>query len=139
MDMFVPLKGLTDLMLGNNPFPCNCHLRDIYFWCLKHKIKFENMTCDKPEKTRKIDWSKFSDIMKCSYSYETQYIRAREVKDRNKESDSKDSDGLSTVAIVAIAFLVVVMVIIICACLLNKSHDCLGAIGCGLIFTECLH
>jgi hypothetical protein len=138
MDMFVPLKGLTDLMLENNPFPCNCHLRDIYFWCLKHKIKLENVSCDKPEKSRKVSWSKFSD-MKCSYSYDTQHIRATEAIDFNKESDSKDSDGLSAVAIAAIAFLVVVMVIIICACLLNRTHDCLGAIGCSLIFTECLH
>lgn len=139
MDMFVPLKGLTDLMLQNNPLPCNCHLRDIYFWCLEHKIKLENMTCDKSEKNRETDWSEFSDIMQCSYSYERQYIHGTDFKDRNKESDSQGSDGLSAVAIVAIAFLVVMMVIIICACLLNKSHDCLGAIGCALICTECLH
>jgi hypothetical protein len=137
MDMFVHLKGLTDLMLEGNPTPCSCHLRDIYFWCLKHKIKFENMTCEKFGKNRKIDWSEFSDIMKCSYKYEAEYIGATEVRDRNKESDSQDSDGLSAVAIAVIALLVVVMVIIICACLLNRSHDCLGAIGCAFICTEC--
>jgi Leucine-rich repeat (LRR) protein len=138
MDIFVHLKGLTDLMLGNNPSPCNCHLRDIYFWCFKHRIKLENMTCEKFGKTRKIDWSEFSDIMKCSYNYEAQNTGVTEVRDRNKESDSQDSGGLSAVAIVVIALVVVVMVIIICACLLSRSHDCLGAIGCALICTECL-
>jgi hypothetical protein len=139
MNMFVSLKGLADLRLGNNPTPCNCHLKDIYFWCLKHKIKLENITCEKSEENHKIDWSTFSDIMKCNYSYETQYIRAIEARDGNEGPDSKDSDELSPVAIAAIAVLVVVIIIIICACLLNKSHDCLGAIGCALICNECLH
>lgn len=139
IDMFVRLRELTDLMLGNNPSPCNCHLMDIYFWCLKHKIKLENMTCEKFGKNRKIDWSEFSAIMKCSYNYEAQYIGVTGVRDDSKVSDSQDSDGLSTVAIALIVLLVVVMVIVICACLLSRSHDCLGAVGCALICTECLH
>lgn len=137
-DMFVHLKGLTDLMLGNNPSPCNCHLIDIYFWCLEHKIKLENMTCEKFGKNSKIDWSEFSAIMNCSSNYEAQHIGTTGVGDHSKEIDSQDSDGLSAVAIALIALLVVVMVIVICACLLDRSHDCLGAIGCALIFTECL-
>jgi hypothetical protein len=135
MDMFVHLKGLTDLMLGNNPSQCNCHVRDIYFYCLKHKIKLGNMTCQKFGTIRNINWSELSDLTKCSYGY----IGATEVRDRGEEeSDSQDSDGLSPVAIAVIALLAVVLVIIICACLLNRSHDCLGAVGCALICTECL-
>jgi hypothetical protein len=139
IDMFVPMKGLTELMLWNNPFSCNCHLNNIYMCCLGNKIKLDNMTCEMSEKNCKIDWTNFPDIAKCSSKYETQNIRALEVKDEHRDSDSEDSGGLPAAVIAAIALAAVVMVIFICACVLSKSHNCLGAIGCALVCNECLH
>lgn len=139
IEMFVPLRALIELRLENNPILCNCHLGDIYFWCLTHEIKFEIMTCLNSEKNHKIDWQNYSDVIKCNYKYEDQIMHAEGDRNGDKETDSKDSDGLSPFMIALIAVAVVVIIIIVCACLLNKSHDCFGAIGCGLICIECLH
>jgi hypothetical protein len=140
-DMFASLKGLTELKLESNHIPCDCHLREIYLRCLVQKIAFENMTCEEnSEKDHKIDWSVFLNKTKCNYKYEMQKnMSATRDRNYNDESDAEDSDELSAVTITVIAVLVVVTVIIVCACLLNKSHDCFGAIGCALICTECLH
>jgi hypothetical protein len=139
MDIFVPIKGLTELMLGNNPFSCHCHLNNSYIWFRSNKRKLENMTCEMSEKNCQIVWTTFSDIVKCSSDYETQNVRALEVRDRDGGSDSADPGGLPVAATVAIVLAAVVMVIIVCACMLSKTHDCLGAIGCALICNECLH
>jgi hypothetical protein len=139
MEMFVPIKGLTELILGNNPFPCNCHLNNSYTWFLSNKRKLENMSSEISEKNCQIVWAKFSDIVKCSSNYETQTIRALEDRECDGGCDVEDSGGLPVAVTIAIVLAAVVMVIIVCACMLSKSHDCLGAIGCVLICNECLH
>jgi hypothetical protein len=139
IEMFVPLRALTELRLENNPALCNCQFGDIYIWCLTHEIKLENVTCVNCERNHKIDWLMHSDVPRCDYIYQKQIMQAKGDRNGDEKTDSKDSDGLSPVVIAFIAIAVVVIVIIVCTCLLNKSHDCFGAIGCGLILIECLY
>jgi hypothetical protein len=137
-DMFVPLKGLTTLIIGNNFSACNCYLRVNYSSCLRPNVRLEHASCTKDDENCKTDCSQISDITKCTSSYEMQIFPELGVRDHSEGSDSEDSGGVSAVVIAATALLVVVIVIVICACMLSRSHSCLGAMGCALICTECL-
>jgi len=139
MKMFVPLRTLIELRLENNPVLCDCQLGDIYFWCLTHEIKLENMTCLNSERNYRINWSAHLDIIKCNFKYEKQIMNAKGDRSGDEETNSEDSDGLSPVTILLIVVVVIFIIIIVCACLLNKSHNCCGAIGCGIICIECLY
>lgn len=139
IEMFFSLVALMDLRLANNPVLCSCRLGDVYFWCLTHKTKLENMTCVNTERNHEIHLLTRADVKMCNYKAEKQISYVTGDRNGGEGSDQKDSDGLSPVTIAIIAALIVVIVIIACACLLNKSHDCCGAIGCGLICIECLH
>jgi Leucine-rich repeat (LRR) protein len=139
MEVFVPLRTLTELRLENNPVLCDCQLGDIYFWCLTHEIKLENMTCVNSERNYMIDWSRHLDVIKCNFKYEKQIMHAKGEGSGDEKTDSEDSDGLSPVVILVIAVIVIFIIIFVCACLLNNSHNCFGAIGCGLICIECFY
>ena len=139
MEIFVPLRTLIELRLENNPVLCDCQLGDIHFWCLTHEIKLENMTCVNSERNYRIDLSKQLDILKCNFKYDKQIMHATGDKSGDEETNSEDSDGLSPVTILVIVVIVIFIIIIVCACLLNNSHNCCGAIGCGLICIECLN
>jgi len=136
MKMFVPLRTLIELRLENNPILCDCQLGDIYFWCLTHEIKLENMTCVNSETNYRIDWTTHLDIIKCNFKYEKQIMHDKGDRSGDEETNS---DGLSPVTILVIVVAVIFVIIIVCACLLNNSHNCCGAIGCGLICIECLY
>jgi Leucine-rich repeat (LRR) protein len=138
MEVLVSLRTLIELRLENNPVLCDCQSGDIYFWCLTHKIKLENMTCINSERNYRIDWSTHIDIIKCNFKFEKQIMHAKGDGSGDEETNSEDSDGLSPVIIFVIVVIVIFIIIFVCACLLNNSHNFCVAIGFGLISTECL-
>jgi hypothetical protein len=103
---FVLLRSLIELRHGNNPVLCDCQLGAIYFWCLKHEIKLENMTCLNSETNYGINWSAHLDIMKCNFKYEKQIMNAKRDRSGDEETNSEDSDGLSPVTILLIVVVV---------------------------------
>lgn len=139
VEMFVPLRTLIELRLENNPVLCDCQLGDIYFWCLTHEIKLENMTCVNYERNYRLDWSTHVGMIKCNFKYENQSMHAKGDRSGDEKTNSEDSDGLSVVTILVIVAIVIVFIVTVCACLLNNSHNCCGAIGCGIICVECLY
>jgi len=139
MEVFVPLRTLMELRLENNPVLCDCQLGDIYFWCLTLEIKLENMTCVNSERSYRLDWSTHLDIMKCKFKYENQIMHAKGEGSGDEKTNSEDSDGLSPGIILLIVVIVIFIIIFVCACLLNNSHNWFGAIGLGLICTDCFY
>jgi Leucine-rich repeat (LRR) protein len=135
MEMLVPVGTLIEIRLENNPVLCDCQLGDIYFWCLTHEIKLENMTCVKSEGNYRIEWSLHLDIIKCNYKYQQQIIHAKGESCGDEGTYSEDSEGLSPETICIMVLIIIVIIIIVCACLLNS---CCRAIGRGRVYIECL-
>lgn len=121
MEMFVPLGTLIELRLENNPVLCDCHLGDIYFWCLTHEIKLQNMTCVNSERNYRIDWSTHLDIIKCNFKYEKQIIYVKGDRSGDERTNSEESDGLLPVTILVIV-VVVIFYYIYCMCTFVKQQ-----------------
>ena len=116
MEMFVPLRNLMELRVENNPVLCDCHLGDIYFWCVTHGLKLENMTCVNSDRSYRIDWSTHLDIIKCNYKYGKQIMHAKGNRSGHHKTDSQHAEELSLVIILIIVLIVILTMIIVCAC-----------------------
>lgn len=60
LSIFEKLVSLSSLDLKNNPWTCDCHLRDFVNWFHKHSLYTHPTTCDQPDYLKGYSWNNIS-------------------------------------------------------------------------------